>query len=203
MALSTYAQLKAAVADWLDRRDLSDRIPDFIALAETRLNRLLRLRAMQVEVTLSAEAGADRLVLPPDCLEPLALWRQGEGRRGTLTFQSAGQSGPSGLSGPPRGWTLQGDGIRLDRPCETATRFGLDMVRAVRLSEGANTNPVLATCPDLYLFGTLMEAAPFLRDVELLSVFSARYAAALAEANALEARPLGLSRLRPETGLPC
>ena len=81
--------------------------------------------------------------------------------------------------------------IRLDRPCETATRFGLDMVRAVRLSEGANTNPVLATCPDLYLFGTLMEAAPFLRDVELLSVFSARYAAALAEANALEARPLG------------
>lgn len=203
MALTTYAQLKAAVADWLDRRDLSDRIPDFIALAETRLNRLLRLRAMQVEVSLPAAAGEDRLLLPSDCLEPLALWHLVEGGRVALAFQSAGQRGSSDLSGRLRTWTVQGDGIRLDRPCETATRFGLDMVRAVRLSEAVATNPVLAACPDLYLFGTLMEAAPFLRDVELLNVFSARYAAALAEANALEGRPLGLSRLKPEAGLPC
>ena len=39
MALDNYANLKDAVADWLDRSDLDSRIPDFISLAEARVNR--------------------------------------------------------------------------------------------------------------------------------------------------------------------
>ena len=42
MAISNYTELKTAVANWLDRDDLTDRIPEFIALAESRFNRLLR-----------------------------------------------------------------------------------------------------------------------------------------------------------------
>lgn len=37
MAISTYAELKSAVADWLHRSDLDGVIPDFVALAEDRL----------------------------------------------------------------------------------------------------------------------------------------------------------------------
>ena len=33
MAISTYAELKTAIASWLDREDLTDIIPDFIALS--------------------------------------------------------------------------------------------------------------------------------------------------------------------------
>ena len=203
MALSTYAQLRQAVADWLDRRDLGDRIPDFIALAESRLNRLLRLRAMEVEVAIQAPAGTDWVDLPADCLEPLGVWRKAEGGRQALSFQTGAGLSRTGLSGPPRAWSLQGDGIRLDRPCETFTELSVAMRQRVRLSDSAPTNPVLASCPDLYLFGSLIEAAPYLRDGDLLALFAARYGAALAEANALEARPLGLARLRPEAGLPC
>ena len=47
MAISNYTELKTAVANWLDRDDLTDRIPEFIALAESRFNRLLRIRAME------------------------------------------------------------------------------------------------------------------------------------------------------------
>ncbi len=203
MALSTYAQLKQAVADWLDRRDLGDRIPDFIALAESRLNRLLRLRAMEVEVVIRAAAGIDWLDLPEDCLEPLGVWRKVEGWRQALSFQAQGGFARTDLSGPPRAWSLQGEGIRLDRPCEVGTNLILAMRQRIRLSDAVPTNPVLASCPDLYLFGTLMEAAPYLRDADLLALFAARYGAALAEANALEARPLTLARLTPEAGLPC
>ena len=39
MALGTFTELKDAIADWLDRSDLTARIPDFIALAEARINR--------------------------------------------------------------------------------------------------------------------------------------------------------------------
>ena len=43
MAIGTYAELKTAVANWLDRDDLTDRIPEFIALAEAKMNRNLRI----------------------------------------------------------------------------------------------------------------------------------------------------------------
>ena len=39
MAISTFAELSTAAANWLDRSDLTDRIPEFIALAEARFNR--------------------------------------------------------------------------------------------------------------------------------------------------------------------
>jgi len=34
MALTTYTELKASIADWLNRSDLTAAIPDFISLAE-------------------------------------------------------------------------------------------------------------------------------------------------------------------------
>ncbi len=44
--LTTYEGLKAAIADYLGREDLADRIPVFIRMWEQRGNRTLRLRAM-------------------------------------------------------------------------------------------------------------------------------------------------------------
>ena len=46
MAIGTYSELQTAVANWLDRDDLTDRIQEFIALAEARMNRILRLAIM-------------------------------------------------------------------------------------------------------------------------------------------------------------
>ena len=46
MAINTYGTLQTAVANWLDRDDLSARIPEFISLAEAIFNRTLRIRAM-------------------------------------------------------------------------------------------------------------------------------------------------------------
>ena len=40
--LSTYAGLRAAVADYLGRDDLDERIPTFIRLAEVRMKRDIR-----------------------------------------------------------------------------------------------------------------------------------------------------------------
>ena len=39
MAITTYAELKTAIANFLARSDLTDRIPEFIALAEARMSR--------------------------------------------------------------------------------------------------------------------------------------------------------------------
>ena len=44
---TNYATLQTEVADFLHRTDLTSAIPTFIQLAETKLNRILRLRAME------------------------------------------------------------------------------------------------------------------------------------------------------------
>jgi hypothetical protein len=44
MAIGTYSELQTAVANWLGRDDLTDRIPEFIDLAEARLSRALEPR---------------------------------------------------------------------------------------------------------------------------------------------------------------
>ena len=67
MAISTYDELQTAVANWLDRTDLDNRIPEFIALAEAAMNRQLRVRRM---VSRSTATISDAFsALPADYLE--------------------------------------------------------------------------------------------------------------------------------------
>lgn len=47
MALSTLGELQASIADWLNREDLAATIPDFINLAEQRINRDVRSYAIE------------------------------------------------------------------------------------------------------------------------------------------------------------
>ncbi len=67
MALTTYTELKASVADWLNRTDLTSVVPDFIALAEAQIERTLRTRQMIVRATASIDT--EYSAVPADSLE--------------------------------------------------------------------------------------------------------------------------------------
>lgn len=56
--------LQAAVTNWLARADLAPRIPDFIMLAETRINRDLRTAPQQT--ALSGTTVNSAVILPSD-----------------------------------------------------------------------------------------------------------------------------------------
>lgn len=62
--LTTYKGLCEAVADYLGRDDMAERIPTFIALAEKRMNRELRLRVMERRSEASVLAGQSAVPLP-------------------------------------------------------------------------------------------------------------------------------------------
>ena len=66
MAISNYTELQTAVANWLDRDDLTARIPEFISLTEARFNRILRIRAMETEADQATVAGTRSYALPSD-----------------------------------------------------------------------------------------------------------------------------------------
>ena len=69
MAISTYSELQTAVANWLNRDDLTDRIPEFITLAEARFNRALRIRAMEGLYTASTVKDQRNYNLPTNYLQ--------------------------------------------------------------------------------------------------------------------------------------
>ena len=73
MALSTYSELQTEIASWLDRSDLTAQIPTFIKLAEARINRTLRVRAMETVVQHTMVGLSKRIALPSDYLQMRGL----------------------------------------------------------------------------------------------------------------------------------
>ncbi|TAJ70702.1 MAG: hypothetical protein EPO51_16565 [Phenylobacterium sp.] len=188
MAIATYAQLQAAAANWLVRADLTARIPEFITLAEARLNRLLRTRLAETEIPLAVTVGGRSVPLPAGFTEPLRVWIERGGVRDELPFLEASLIGASSLRGAPGAWTVDGDRLAFDRPCDQAYALTLRMLQAFALSDIAPTNALLSEAPDVYLFATLSEAGPFLRDADLAGVYESKLSRAIGELNAKDAR---------------
>ena len=70
--IADYDELKAAIADFLNREDLSAVIPTFIRLAESRIDRDLRHWRQEKRVSLSL-TGQFNDVLPADYLQAIRL----------------------------------------------------------------------------------------------------------------------------------
>lgn len=202
MAITTYAELQAAAANWLVRADLAARIPEFITLAEARLNRVLRARLAEVETALTGVVGARTLPLPAGFAEPLALWIAHGAGREALPFIEPSLMGASSLRGEPAAWTVDGATLAFDRPCDLAYGFTLRMLAKFALSDAGPTNALLTDYPDAYLFATLCEAAPFLRDGELSGAYEARLGRAVEEINSKDARARAARTLTTELTAP-
>jgi len=189
MAITTYAELQAAAANWLVRADLTARIPEFVVLAEARLNRTLRTRLAESEASLTASVGARKIPLPAGFAEPLALWLvRPDGTRCALRFVEPSLLGLISLQGEPAVWSLDAGNLAFERACDQAYGVTLRYLAKFQLSDDAPTNALLADYPDVYLFATLCEAAPFLRDADLAQAYASKLELALSEVNAKEAR---------------
>lgn len=188
MALSSYTELQAAVGAWsFNRTDLP--ASDLIRLGEARLSRDLVLRAMETETALEAQAGERTLPLPAGFAAPVALWREpdGEGRREALA-RVLPSLAVSTVAGVPESWTIDGETIAFERPCERATRFVLRWRAGLALSPAQPTNWLLERHPDAYLAAALVEAALWAADDEQAARWQARYQAAVDAINTLERR---------------
>lgn len=201
MAISTYAELQAAGANWLVRGDLTARIVEFISLAEARLNRVVRKRQAEIDYDLTATPGSRSIALPATYSEARNLWiDRGEGRRQDLRFIDPALLETQEASGEPRRWTINGANLQFDRPCDQAYDFVLRMLAKYALSDASPTNTLLTDAPDVYLFATLCEAAPFLRDPDLMQTYEAKLAAAIRDLNAKDARSRSTQTLSTEPG---
>lgn len=193
-----YAWIQAQVRDWLHRKDLSAQIPQFITMAESRINRIVHARGMEVEATLPFAVGIGAVRLPVGFGTPLAAWIiDGTCRRdlvGTVPEQLPGTT----EQGEPQFWAISGTYLALDRPVDRARNVVIRYRGLLRLSDAAPNNSVLTKYPDVYLYGALLSSATFIRDQESLAIWSPLFDAAMRELNRNESRARAIAPLRTE-----
>jgi hypothetical protein len=186
MAIDSFDNLKTAVANWLDRNDLADRIPEFITLAENRINRHVRIRAMERRSTAPTKSGEDYMGLPSGYIQMRHISVSQNGRDLDLEYMSPERFDVEmttkwgGGSGRPRIYTLVGDEIRLG-PTPDAV-YTIEMVyykKFDHLSTTQTSNWLITDAPDLLLYGALLEAEPFVKDQEAAKMWGMYFSQAV------------------------
>jgi len=170
MAIGTYAELQTAVANWLDRDDLTDRIPEFIALAEAKMNRNLRISLMENVSTDILMAGGTRdYPLPTGFtgMKEFHLTTSPITPLSYITPEMMNRMWAGSNTGRPQAFTLFSDaGTRKIRvgpsPDSDYTTSMLFLKKIDNLSVSNPTETMLTENPDIYLYGALLEAEPFL-----------------------------------------
>lgn len=180
MALETYDELKAEIADWLNRTDLTVRIPSFIRLAEAQMNRRLDCRQMEQTITLSL---ADETYPLPCGFAGVKSFRIDGTPSQPLTYVLAPELDTAfGSVGKPWRYTISGESFVFDPAPDTDYAARLRYRKRVpNLSSAVRCNWLLEDHPDAYLYGSLMQAAPYLRDDERIGTWSGLYESALSD----------------------
>ena len=187
MAITTYTELKAAVADFLNRDDLSATVPTFISLAEADIQR--RVRHWRMEKRSTAELDTQYSAIPADFVEvirmyitsgdtkPLELISQGElldRKRKNLN-----------TSGSPSYYAITAGEIEVF-PVPDGT-YDLELYYIARipaLSDSNASNWLLERYQDAYLYGSLVHSAPYLKDDARAQMWAALYQSAVDAINA-------------------
>ena len=184
MAISTYAELQTAVANWLDRDDLTDRIPEFIALAEARMNRVLRIRLMEAKYTASTVGGQRNYALPAGYLQMRNLQINTTPIRPCqyVTPEIYDRLYGSTLTGTPEIYTIVADEIQLGpipAGVQTIEMLFYKMISALSVTN--TTEAMLTANPDIYLYGALLEAEPFIMNDERVPLWAQGFSQAVAD----------------------
>jgi hypothetical protein len=167
----TFAALQASVARWLDNDTLTERIPEFIALAERRFNRILNAPEMEATATLTAAAS---VVLPSDLWEIRAAWIERDPRQPIEEVTQGILRGRYGaqVTGLPQVFALSGGSMLLGPAPDAAYALVLTYKQTIpALSDAVPTNWLLTRHPDIYLWAALLAAEAYLVNDERLGVW--------------------------------
>jgi hypothetical protein len=178
MAISTYSELQTTIASYLARSDLTAMIPDFIRLAELRLQRELRIRQMLKVVTTVTVAGDATVELPVDFLQIRDLHLNTnptmvlEYLSPSALFRNARTSD----SGLPKQYTVLAVEFQFAPvPDSEYTLSMLYYAKPEQLSDAVASNVFLTVCPDLLLYAALGEAEPYLMNDARLQTWATLY----------------------------
>lgn len=182
MAISTLTELRSAITDWMNRGTVLDSYrDDFIALAEARIVKAIKISELDVTTTLSVDAQSKDLPADFSSLKYIEL----DGNYPSLDYFPADEinnRAASHQTGRPIAFSIQANKIYFyPTPDTTYTATYTYTAKPDIVTD--TTNRLLTLYPDVYLFACLMEASDFDNDEEKLARYSLRYQQAIDAAN--------------------
>lgn len=186
LQLDSYAALKSTLADFLNRVDLTDAIPAFIVLCESRLRRSVRTKHVAL-LTASLAEGDGSATLPTHLVDVQSVsLTSPTTEQGPLQIVSYGEllrhRQQHSEPGVPARCALVGETLHFSPLADGVYQIGIEVEGPfVPLSDAATSNWLLADYPDLYLYGSLVASAPYLKDDERLALWESLYQNALGE----------------------
>ena len=178
MALTTYTTLQTAIINHLKRADLSSHVPDFITLAETTLNHRLRLRWMETRVT--ASVSTEYVEMPTGFLE-MRNFQLNTSPKQTLRFvtpEYIDTFWAGSTTGKPVVYTFLGGEIQV-APSPDGSYTGEMSYYAKWDIATDSTNWLLTNAPSVYVYGSLLHSAPFLKNDKRIGVWKAMFEQAM------------------------
>ena len=186
MAISTYTELKASIANFLNRDDLAATIPDFIALAESSISNEVRHWRMEnrVETTIDSQFTA----IPTDWLGTIRFHLATNGTtdlrylsRAEIQEMRANRDDSTGV---PRFYGHSAAQFEV-MPTPDGSYSGIlnYYSKIPSLSDSETTNWLLTHYPDVYLYGALLHSAPYLKEDQRAQTWAALYTTAVERIN--------------------
>lgn len=186
MTVATYAELQTAMADFLNRDDLTSIIPTFIRLAESRIDR--DLRHWRQEKRSTTTFSTQYSIIPTDYLRPIRLQILDGSTSAVEPISTAQMLQLRGdtydQTGRPTHYALTAGGIELYPTPDMSYNASLVYYgRIAALSTSNTTNWLLTEAPDAYLYGALVHSAPYLKDEAKTALWDGLYKAAMDNLN--------------------
>jgi hypothetical protein len=176
-AITDYTTLKTEVAAWLNRSDLTNEIPGLVQLGELRVYRDLRVR--QMETALSSAISSGVLAVPSGYAEmkfayingsPMVKLQRKDAEWIYYNYPTRS------ADGTPRFFAREGENFIFGPyPDSGYTVKGIYYKKLPALSGSNTTNWLTTDVPDLILFASLCEAAPFLQDDSRVALWEKKY----------------------------
>tara|TARA_R100001440_G_scaffold10455_2_gene19048 strand:- start:2529 stop:3176 length:648 start_codon:yes stop_codon:yes gene_type:complete len=180
----TYSELKTAIANYLNRSDLTSDIDTFIDNVEAELNRRLRSKDMIKRAT--ATADSQYLTVPSDWLEAINI--EITSNNFCPLFQQSIESldvyrkANNNSTGQPVYYAMVDDSIELAPTPDSSYTLQLTYYAKISaLSDSNTSNFVSASHPDVYLYGALKHASIYLMEDERIPMFTQQFEKALEE----------------------
>ena len=187
MPITTYAELKSTIADFLNRDDLANVATTFISLAETDMQR--RIRHWRMEKRSTAEIDTQYSAIPADFVEVIRFYvTSGDTKPLELISQAElleRKRRNLNTSGSPSYYAITAGEIEVyPVPDATYTSELYYTARIPALSDSNTSNWLLDNYSDAYLYGSLIHSAPYLKEDARIQTWVALYQSAVDAINA-------------------
>ena len=187
MALANYTDLINSVKSWLHRSDMDNVIPDLIALAETRISLDLKIQSLEKSYVITTVSGQQSYALPSDIVSMVRMYvTDPSGNVGLVQGYDPTTYRYNNAPQMPRYYYVETDKINFTPVPDGAYDVTLIYKSSIPSLQANTTNSIMTKYPNIYLFGTLAQAAPYTKDDKHISLWEEKYQQAIREANMAE-----------------